>query len=186
MEEAHRPSWHFLNLLEPKIMSISRKGTLSNAHTLWTDDEKCTLRLFYYPPNGCLDLKRIVCLWLRKLRIGTIIPFYFNGQDKSCSNLHDSTKVSKGQTPVDLVSSLLSINMKDILAWWSIVLGVCIQIFVDFECLYSKNIYTMHLLDFPYFIANFYHQYRYSNIKHRDYTKSKDLKIYSEFASSIF
>ena len=40
-----------LTLLEPRACPHLSPGTLASAHTLWTDDSQCTLRLIHYPPT---------------------------------------------------------------------------------------------------------------------------------------
>ena len=110
-------------MLEPRACPSNSPGTLANAHSLWTDDGQCTLRMLHYPP---ITRKQLASLPPGSWRAGahtdwcciTLLFQKMGEKGLECA----ANPLSSGSTewaPVDPVEGAIAVNVGDMLGRWS-------------------------------------------------------------------
>ena len=114
IKEAHALAQRILSLLEENLPHLD-KGTLADAHTIWTEESQCTLRLLRYPPPSD-DLPE------GSMRAGahtdwgcvTLLFQQPGNQGLECASSNNTNWMK-----VDPVKGGIAVNIGDMLAKWS-------------------------------------------------------------------
>uniref|UniRef100_A0A7S0LLG9 Fe2OG dioxygenase domain-containing protein n=2 Tax=Coccolithus braarudii TaxID=221442 RepID=A0A7S0LLG9_9EUKA len=125
--EAHAFAARLLSLLERRACPQVAEGTLTGAHTLWSEGGQCTLRLLHYPPTEAhdptvnADASRMWragphtdwdCLTLLFQRLG-------EGGLECASNPNAPGGIEGGWVAVEPVEGGIAVNIGDMLSRWS-------------------------------------------------------------------
>jgi len=121
MTGAHQLACRLLSLLQPRACPDLEPGTLAKAHTLWTEDGQCTLRMLHYPPAPPVD--KSAGLW----RAGPhtdwcccTLLFQRPGEaGLECAANPRATAPGHEWAAVDPVPGGIAVNIGDMLSRWS-------------------------------------------------------------------
>eukprot|EP00421_Protoceratium_reticulatum_P006283 CAMPEP_0168364852 /NCGR_PEP_ID=MMETSP0228-20121227/4417_1 /TAXON_ID=133427 /ORGANISM="Protoceratium reticulatum, Strain CCCM 535 (=CCMP 1889)" /LENGTH=365 /DNA_ID=CAMNT_0008377617 /DNA_START=40 /DNA_END=1137 /DNA_ORIENTATION=+ len=124
--QAHGLASRVLSLLEPRACPGLRPGTLAAAHTLWSAEGQCTLRLLHYPALDAGAVERLLAsgpYWRAAPHTDwcccTLLFQRPGNEGLECAgNPREPAKASRWIS-VDPVPGGVAVNIGDMLARWS-------------------------------------------------------------------
>mmetsp|Transcript_96 Transcript_96/g.141 ORF Transcript_96/g.141 Transcript_96/m.141 type:complete len:366 (-) Transcript_96:239-1336(-) len=120
IQKAHALALRVLSLLEKKATPNLKPGTLPGAHSIWTEDSQCTLRMLHYPP-----IPQDSSYPPGSMRAGShtdwdAITLLFQLPGNEGLECAANPRLGKvGWIPVDPVQGGVAVNIGDMLARWS-------------------------------------------------------------------